>query len=456
MRILGTMKKKSRAWLSLPLILALLLGIAVAPASAARGEPMNGSAFAEKLAGLGQGAEGSTLVVQTRNDSPLADDFGAAAKVEGFNGWHILRYANASAASAALAKLGAQADVVSARVSQRVSLAEPFISASGKSNSAPSEPMSWGAPMVGSPELKKALEDASLPKVTVAILDTGLDFDHPYFKEHADRVIRRRDQYYAAVDRYGHGTHVAGIICDNAPGNVRVMPYKVLDDYGYGDDYTIAAAICAAADNGADVISMSLGGWAEPDDPMIGAVKYATRRGTAVVVAAGNESDDAKYYSPACTPEAITVAALNKDGTPAYFTNYGDIVDLAGPGGYASLGDMENSINSTTPASTGALYQRWAGTSMACPFVSAAAATIKAMHPEYAPADIESALKDTAGVPGSWDTSYGAGILNCRALTDLPALDRPVSTAKVIPGTSYASTPLNWFLYIVCFGWLWM
>lgn len=424
--------KHCRRWLSLLLMLGMLLGLTfIATEAADRAVSMSSMAFAERLDRLAPAEEGATLVVQTRSNTALASDYGAKAKAEGFNGWHILTYASKADADAALARFRALPEVEHADPSRRVSLIEPIVNEASAAG-VKAEPLSWGAPMVGSPEMKNALAGKSLPTVTVALLDTGLDFDHPYFKENAGRVQRRLGKYYFSADDEGHGTHVAGIILDNSPGNVKITPYKVLDSWGYGNDYDIAAAMCAAADDGADVISMSLGGWGYDGDILSSAVKYAVYQGTSVVVAAGNEADDASGHSPACAPAAVTVAAVNKDASPAYFTNYGDVVDIAAPGGYADRGDRENSINSTTPQFTGALYQRWAGTSMACPFVSAAAATIKSLHPEYTPEDIEKALKDTAGVPKNWDTNYGGGILNSKALLDLP--DKPVKNIKLAAG----------------------
>jgi subtilisin family serine protease len=442
--------KNQKKWVSLSMTLGLLLGMAVFPAKAVESQavPMNSAAFAAQLDRLGSAEEGLTLVVQTKSNAPLTNDFGAKTKAEGFNNWHILRYASKASADAALEQFRRLPEVERANPSKRISLIAPVVNESTAAG-AKAEPMSWGAPMVGSPEMKAALAGQSLPTVRVAILDTGLDFDHPYFKQYSGRVERLLGKYYYSKDDNGHGTHVAGIILDNSPGNVKIVPYKVLDSWGSGYDYDIAIAMCTAVDDGADVLSMSLGGWGYDGDILSSAVRYAVYQGTSVVVAAGNDyGDDAKYYSPACAPAAITVAAINKDATPAYFTNQGDVVDIAAPGGYADRGDRDNSINSTTPQFTGALYQRWAGTSMACPFVSAAAATVKSLHPEYTPEDIERALKATAGAPKNWDAKYGDGVLNCRALLELP--DKPMTNIKLAAGETRqlalpeGFTPTRW------------
>ena len=435
--------KHSKRWISLLLAALLFLGIGGTAAAAPSG--MDGAAFLAQLDALGKGAAGARLVVKTASNAALGNDFGAQAKAEGYNAWHVLQYAEKDAANRALDQLRKQPGVVYAQPSQRVCLAEPLVEAAG-SAAADGEPMSWGAPMVQSPEMMKALEGQSLPEIVIAILDTGLDFTHPYFEEHADRITGRFAFTHWAQDDYGHGTHVAGIICDNAPDNVKVSPYKVLDGWGYGDDIYIATAMCAAADDGVDIISMSLGG--PSGSVMDDAVVYAVNKGVAVVVSAGNNSWDASNSSPAGAPLAITVAAVNKDGTPAYFTNYGSVVDIAAPGGYASLNEDSNAINSTTPLFCGSYYQKWAGTSMAAPFVSAAAATLKSLHPDYTPADIEYVLKHTARKTQNWNSIYGAGILNCVALLNPP---EPRPQPPVVTRTLW-----QWILYIFFFGWLWM
>jgi len=436
--------KHGRRWISLLLAALLLLGLAGGTAAAAPGG-MDGAAFLAQLDALGKGADGTRLVVKTGSNAALGNDFGALAKAEGYNAWHVLQYADKDAAARALDQLRRQPGVVYVQISQRVSLIEPFVETTNGSGEA--EPMSWGAPMVQSPEMKRALAGRELPDIVIAILDTGLDFTHPYFEEHADRITGRFAFSHWAQDDYGHGTHVAGIICDNAPDNVKISPYKVLDGWGYGNDIYIATAMCAAADDGVDIISMSLGG--PGGSVMDDAVVYAVEKGVAVVASAGNNNWDASNNSPAGAPLAITVSAVNKDGTPAFFSNYGAAVDIAAPGGYAALNEETNAINSTTPLFCGSYYQKWAGTSMSAPFVSAAAAVLKSLYPGYTPADIKYALKYTARKTQNWDSRYGAGILNCVGLLNPPEPQPP--EPPVVTRSLW-----QWVLYIFFFGWLWM
>ncbi|MCL2106573.1 MAG: S8 family serine peptidase [Oscillospiraceae bacterium] len=423
-------KHHSKRLLSCLLALLTLLGLmgisgGAAPSQKASG--INAAVFLERLDALDKGPAGSKLVVKTATNADLADDFGALAKAEGYNGLHVLKYADKASADRALARLSKLSGVVYAEYSQRVSLVDPIVTNEGSNEAEEAEPMSWGAPMVRSPEMKKALQTRDMNEVVIAILDTGLDFTHPYFVENAERITGRFADGRYAQDDYGHGTHVAGIICDNSPDNVKISPYKVLDGWGYGDDYYIATAMCAAADDGVDVVSMSLGG--PSGSVMDDAVGYCVGQGVMVVVSAGNESWDASNNSPAGAPGAFTVSAVNKDGTAAYFTNYGSCVDIAAPGGYAAVDEMENAINSTTPLFCGSYYQKWAGTSMAAPFVSAAAAVVKSLYPNYTPLDIGDALKRTSFRGPGWNLRLGAGILDCLGVLSLPARPAPRAIA---------------------------
>lgn len=217
--------------------------------------------------------------------------------------------------------------------------------------------------------------------VNVAVVDTGVDYNHPDLK---NRV--RKDLGYDFVnndhdpmDDNGHGTHVSGIIAAEANNNegivgitgtleVNIIPVKVLDRNGMGQTDAIARGIEYAADQGADIINLSLGGEGEDQD-IAGAVKYALNKGAFVVAAAGNDSRNCDQYTPAGLADVYTIAASNLLNRKAVFSNYGDSVDIAAPG---------VKILSTVP---GGEYEAWDGTSMAAAVVSGIAAMLKAQDP---------------------------------------------------------------------------
>ncbi|OPJ59181.1 S8 family serine peptidase [Clostridium oryzae] len=251
-------------------------------------------------------------------------------------------------------------------------------------------------------------------KVIVAVIDTGITKNHPDLKGNIISGYNFVKNKIDATDDQGHGTHVAGIIAatiNNKKGiagianNVKIMPVKVLDKSGAGDDFTIASGIFWAADHGAKVISMSLGGKVY-DSVLAKAINYAHSKGAVLVAAAGNkfglvEASPLKVY-PVSLPNVIGVGAVNKNLSKAPFSYIGDYVDICAPG---------QDIYSTYLKDK---YVYMSGTSMATPFVSGLAAMIIGKYPSLTPADVERVIEETStdlGDPGK-DENYGYGFIN--------------------------------------------
>jgi len=234
----------------------------------------------------------------------------------------------------------------------------------------------WGLLKVQAPSAWDVTTGSA--SVAVAILDTGVDLSHPDLQGKIVSSVNFSSSATAS-DMYGHGTHVAGIAAaatNNGVGiaglgyNTTVMNVKVLGDDGTGSYAAVANGITWAADHGAQVINMSLGG-STPSATLESAVNYAWGKSVVVVAAAGNDSSTTLSY-PAAYSNAIAVAATNADDTLASFSNRGDWVDISAPG---------VSIYSTVPtgscplcASSG--YRYASGTSMASPFVAGLAALV--------------------------------------------------------------------------------
>jgi subtilisin family serine protease len=245
--------------------------------------------------------------------------------------------------------------------------------------------------------------------IVVAVLDTGVDLDHPDLMSKVltdlDRDFVNDD--FTAADDHGHGTHVAGIAAaatDNGLGiaglgwDVRILPLKVLDSEGNGDGLNLAAAIRYAADRGADVINMSLGGAVPCGWPVDDAVNDAHSRGVTLIAAAGNYLGDTEMF-PANCEHVLGVAATDEADMRAPYSNYGGHVSVAAPG---------SRIYSTID---GGSYDYDSGTSMATPHVASLAALLLARYPLYTPDQIASAILDNAqdlGAPG-WEEYYGCG-----------------------------------------------
>lgn len=367
--------------------------------------------------------------------------------------------------------------------------------------------LQWDMRRIGAPAAWSRVPLETQAKVTVAILDTGVLDSHP---DLASRVSYRLDTSYCGTDmgtgnpanpgyervidfdRYPtwtpgvdpctpatpiyetHGTHVAGTVAASfgggrvvgvAPG-AKIAAYKVFDRLRYTNgegeieegvsafDGPLFRAITDAADRGFEVINMSLGGTIDrrvKDDNASWkawnrAVNYAVKRGTVVVVAAGNDSTNSNgsiAHIPGDLPGVIEVSAtgagqlITENGlmvaapgsdVPAFYTNMGASVDLSAPGGdcgptypngcEAPYLILNTGVGETPGASSFGkpVYYFLAGTSMAAPHVAGAAALVMALHPDWNSAQVKTWLQRTADRMGSRQT-FGHGLLNVDAAT---------------------------------------
>ncbi|MFC4064669.1 S8 family peptidase [Actinoplanes subglobosus] len=276
----------------------------------------------------------------------------------------------------------------------------------------------WDLDKISTPD---AWEQSTGADVVVAVIDTGVDGDHP---DLAGNVLTGYDAIDDTEggdsDGNGHGTHVAGTVAavaGNGEGiagfapDAKVLPVKVLDADGSGWSSDTAEGIVWAVDNGAQVINMSLGA-SESTDAEEAAVAYAIENGVTVVAAAGNEREEGSPVSyPAAYDGVIAVAATDSDDEVAEYSNQGDYVDVAAPG---------SDILSTYPADLtddGSEYAELSGTSMAAPHVAAVAALLKGYSPDLGPDDIQNALERSAvdlGADG-FDEDYGWGRIDAAA-----------------------------------------
>ncbi len=259
--------------------------------------------------------------------------------------------------------------------------------------------------------------------ITVAVIDTGIspvpDLKNTKFVKGYDFVNDRIE----ALDDAGHGTHVAGTIAQSTNNSYGVagiayeanlMPLKVLSAEGGGTVADIAEAIRFAADNGADIINMSLGGAGE-SKLMEEAIEYAYQKGVFLVAAAGNSNQNAASY-PARYRHVVGVAALDPAGAKAPYSNFGAGVDISAPGGSQVGQILQETIDPETGSAVFAAYQ---GTSMAAPHVAGVAALVKASGIKE-PDEILNVLKQSSR-PVQEDplNHFGAGHLDAAAAVKL-------------------------------------
>lgn len=295
--------------------------------------------------------------------------------------------------------------------------------------------------------------------VTVAVIDTGYvthsdlganivpgyDFisDATAARDGGGRDGNPRDEgdWSAANECYSgslpsdsswHGTHVAGTVAavaNNGKGvagvayNAKVQPVRVLGKCG-GSTADIADAIVWASGGSvpgvpanpspADVINLSLGGSGSCQTITQNAVNGAVGRGTTVVVAAGNSNTNAAGFTPANCGNVVNVAASDREGNRASYSNYGSSIDITAPGGetaYSSANGILSTLNSssTTPGTEN--YEAYQGTSMATPHVAGLAALMYEKDPAVTPSRVESLIKNNARtLPGTCSGGCGYGL----------------------------------------------
>lgn len=291
--------------------------------------------------------------------------------------------------------------------------------------------------------------------IVLAIIDTGIDVDHPDLDnriwyntdENVDGTDDDNNGYISDFrgynffsnnnnidDDHSHGSHCAGIAAaesDNGIGmtgmdwNCQIMVLKSLGSSGSGSATDVAEAIVYAVDNGADIVSMSLGSYTassvEED-----AVQYALAEGVTVFAAMGNDDEITPHF-PAAFPEVIAVGATDSDDNRAHpfcgapGSNYGDYIDICAPGDW---------VWSTVPDGS---YSYKCGTSMATPHAAGLAALVKSLRPDFTPAEMRALLRVTAedqvgrlaeDTPG-FDIYHGWGRINGRITLQALTIDFP-------------------------------
>ncbi|HET7325491.1 MAG TPA: S8 family peptidase [Halococcus sp.] len=256
--------------------------------------------------------------------------------------------------------------------------------------------------------------------VTIAVVDQGVKYDHPDLQGNMaadpgyDFVDNDPNPYPDDLSREIHGTHVSGIAAagvDNGIGvtgigNSTILSARALGEDGTGYVSDIADGIQWAAEQGADVINLSLGGGG-PTQTMQTAVSYATANGALVVAAAGNSGSRGVSY-PAAYNECLAVSALDPDESLAYYSQYGEAIELAAPG--------TNVLSTWTDDG----YERISGTSMATPVVAGVAGLTLAKW-TLTNAELRTHLKNTAVDVGLSRDKQGAGRVDAgNAVTTRP------------------------------------
>ncbi len=287
----------------------------------------------------------------------------------------------------------------------------------------------WGLAKIQAPTAWDTTQGAG---VKVAVLDCGIRTSHP---DLSGKVVLERNFTASATadDRCNHGTHVAGTIAaatNNGVGVASVAPGaqllngKVLDDSGSGYFSDVDTAIRWAADNGARVINMSLGGALRCPTGTQAAANYAWSKGVVLVAAAGN-SGARGAQAPANCQNVIGVAATNSSDTKASWSNYGPEVDVAAPG-VSILSTVNPDLNN------GSQYASFSGTSMATPHTAGVAALIWSSSYGASAAAVRDRLFQTADPVSGTGSLWTYGRINAaKAVGPTASATRDVAVASV-------------------------
>lgn len=289
-------------------------------------------------------------------------------------------------------------------------------------------------------------------------------------------------------DSSWHGTHVAGTVgaaTNNAMGvaginwNAKIQPVRVLGKCGgYTSDIAdgirwaggVSVPGTPANATPAKVLNLSLGGFGSCATTTQSAIDAITANGSIMVVAAGNSNDNAANYNPANCNNVITVASNGPSGNRAYYSNYGNVVEVTAPGGDTSGGDADgvlSTLNNGTTSPTTDAYVYYQGTSMASPHVAGVASLIVSICPSYNFTQVLSRLQATVRpfpAGSSCNTSLcGSGIVDAtNAVTGLTCSpppstyhiylpialkSQPVTPPSTIPNGDFESGHVSWTEY---------
>ena len=271
----------------------------------------------------------------------------------------------------------------------------------------------WGLERLGVYKYSDYLRQLNnLNQITVAVIDTGIDSQHPIF---GDKILNQgydfinHDHDPNDDSHNGHGTHVAGIIAEGTKdlANVKILPLKVLNSNGKGFISGLIESIKYAVDQKVDIINLSIGlNDYVQSNILDNTILDAINSGITVVIASGNSNIDTSYTSPARLNEGIIVSSVNQQLVKTLTSNFGESIDVAAPG---------EAIYSALP---GSRYGYLSGTSMAAPHITTVVAMLKLSYPQLTPFEIEQLIKtisiDLGGV--GKDPYYGHGIPNLSLL----------------------------------------
>ena len=347
--------------------------------------------------------------------------------------FYVLEYNNATQAKRAKKQLETQYDKDEVFQDKLINLSEHQTKNADQTKNDQSEETQDSFDGIKAMGLDKLKEEASTTQwnekneVTVAVLDTGINVDHSWFKNRIDKrsinlaVDKEASDY---DDMTGHGSHVSGIIVQGTTKKVKIMAVRIFDQSESASVLTLRLGVDYATTHGADVMNLSLGYDTNMLKENLGSedlsfiddsFSIAADSGVTICVASGNEYANVSTSYPACSGWTIAVGSIEQSKTEknqythSDFSNYGDLLDFSAPGAnilsaWCKRDGDQNADQMNTES----------GTSMASPHLAAAAAMIKLKNPDYTQWDVYATMRDyTIDLgPDGKDQEYGYGYVN--------------------------------------------
>lgn len=320
------------------------------------------------------------------------DTLGAKEDISGFEDFHILQYESPEAAMVAYSTLLTKAKVISVDpdlIVETVSDITAESSEYSEKSYSSGHLTPWSLQRTQADRLLDYLEtvDIIMNEVTVAVIDSGIDYNHEFLTDRVDRTEFNSSPDGTPGDEMdveiSHGTMVASVIVDNTLDNVRIKGYKAIGNNNYGSTSGAVSAILKAVTDNVDVINLSIN-FSTDVSLSIKALKTAFEADISVVCAVGNSGMIQTIYAPENISECITVGATSEDNIMTDFSDKSWNVDVSAPGQNILTAKINNR------------YEMSDGTSFSSPCVASLAAIIRSIYPDMTSKQIEKRIKESA------------------------------------------------------------
>lgn len=355
--------------------------------------------------------EKENMLIVISSETINEEEYGASKVVEGPNNKYYLTFDDDVTRENAINQLSNEEFVksVEENITRKVLVTENSTSQNNEKYN------SWGIQAMGLNYAMNTISNLGKNEVTVAIIDTGLDVNlfNKYYSGRLKNIYNVLDEEESTsmYDNFGHGTHIAGTIAEGTPANVKIIPIKVSDNEELLNTDILAALEYVIYYSEVDVINMSFGSY-QYSYSEYQLIEAAKRKNIIAVAAAGNDNTSLPMY-PAAYDNTISIASVDSNLEKSYFSNYGNTITFAAPGGQINS-IMASYMRISENADGDDDHETISGTSMATPHAVSAVAILKSINKEITLENTIELLKNkTIDLGGKdYDIYYGNGLIN--------------------------------------------